>query len=249
MSAFGRRPGPLRTLFLHPSGGGLGQYMAVISRLSRRGPVYGIRAAGLQPGETPDDSVEAMLQRYLPLLRTLPGPPDLLLGWSLGGVLAWELAVALAATGHRPAVVMVDSFAEPWSACHTGPGELLGRILSQSSSPEPGAKDRLERTATAHLKASAEHHASRHYDGPVLLMPCAGGEREAQVAAWARRSPRLVTRDLPCGHFEVFQPGHHRLMTRHLDAFLSELPRGSEPSGESRPSAESRLSTVAGRHG
>ncbi|MFJ3446464.1 alpha/beta fold hydrolase [Streptomyces sp. NPDC086081] len=223
MSAFGRRPGPLRTLLLHPSGGGLGQYMAVISHLSRRGPVHGIRAAGLQPAEAPDDSVDAMLRRYLPLLRTLPEPPDLLLGWSLGGVLAWELAVALAGTGRRPAVAMVDSYAEPWSACRADPGELLGRILDQFSSPEPGARERLERTARAHLKASAEHYASRHYDGPVLLMPCAGGEREAQVAAWARRSPRLVHREVPCGHFEVFRPEHHRLMMRHLDAFLNDL--------------------------
>ncbi|MEV3970179.1 alpha/beta fold hydrolase [Streptomyces sp. NPDC050698] len=249
MSAFGRRTGPLRTLLLHPSGGGLSQYMSVISHLSRRGPVHGIRAAGLQPGETPDDSVEAMLRRYVPLVRTLPGPPDLLLGWSLGGVLAWELAVESAASGRRPAVVMVDSFAEPWSACHTEPGELLGRILAQSSSPEPDAKDRLQRTATAHLQASAVHHASGAYDGPVLLMPCAGGEREAQVTAWAARSPRLVTRDLPCGHFDVFQPGHRRLMTHHLDAFLSQLSSEGRPPRADRSSGPSRLSGVAGRHG
>ena len=223
LTPFGRRPGQFSTVFVHPSGGGLGQYMAVISHLSRRGPVHGIRAAGLSSGETPDDSVPAMLQRYLPLLQELPQPPDLLMGWSLGGVLAWELAVALAGTGRRPIVAMVDSVADPWSACREDREELLGHILSQSSSPEQAARDRLARTATAHLTASAEHHASGHYDGSVLLMPCAGNERDTQVAAWSRRSPRLVTRDLPCGHFDVFQPTHRQLMVRHLDDFLSTL--------------------------
>lgn len=249
LTTFGRRPGPLGTLLVHPSGGGLGQYMAVIAHLSRRGPVHGIRAAGLKPGETPDDSVAAMVQRYLPLLKALPEPPGLLLGWSLGGVLAWELAVALAGTGRCPAVVMVDSFADPWSACHTEPGDLLARILAPSSSfpsPEPGAGDRLERTATAHLTASAGHRASGPYDGPVLLLPCSGGERDAQVAAWALRSPRLVTRDLPCGHFEVFQPAHRRLLVGHLDDFLGTLP---SPPAQGAPMTRQPDGTRTGARG
>jgi thioesterase domain-containing protein len=228
LTTFGRRDGPLRTLLIHPSGGGLGQYMAVISHLSRRGPVHGIRGAGLQAGEEPDDSVPVMVDRYLPLLRTLPEVPDLLMGWSLGGVLAWELAVALAGEGRRPGVVMVDSFAEPWSACRTDPEELLARIVSPFSSPEPGARNRLERTARAHVRAAAGHHASAHHDGPALLMPCSGGERDAQVAAWTRRSSQLITRDLPCGHFDVFQRTHRRLLVSHLDEFLGILTGASK---------------------
>jgi thioesterase domain-containing protein len=149
-------------VLLHPSGGSLGQYLGLVAHLTRhRGMVHGVRAAGLDAGELPEDSVDTMADRYLRLLRSLPAPPDLLIGWSLGGVLAWELACRLAREGRLPSVVMVDSFAEPWSACHTARDELLARILHRSPAPEaPEAGERAARTAAAHLTASAAHHAT-----------------------------------------------------------------------------------------
>ncbi|MEU1662140.1 alpha/beta fold hydrolase [Streptomyces sparsogenes] len=220
----------LTTVLLHPSGGSLGQYLGLAARLARhRGAVHGVRAAGLDAGEVPDDSVEAMADRYLPLLRDLPTPPDLLIGWSLGGVLAWELACRLAGEGREPAVVMVDSFAEPWSACRTERDELLARILRRSPAPQedPGAGERAARTAEAHIAASAAHHATAGYPGSTLLLACESGERPHQIACWRRRAPRLTVRDLDCGHFDVFQPAHLPRLLRHLDAFLAAHRTGA----------------------
>lgn len=225
----GPTPRPLTTVLLHPSGGSLGQYLGLVAHLTRhRGMVHGVRAAGLDAGELPDDSVDTMTDRYLRLLRGLPTPPDLLIGWSLGGVLAWELACRLAREGRQPSIVMVDSFAEPWSACHTARDELLARILHRSPVPEdpvnPEAGERAARTAAAHLTASAAHHATPGYSGSTLLLACQGEERPHQIACWRQRAPRLTVHGLDCGHFEVFQPAHFPRVLHHLDAFLDAAP-------------------------
>ncbi len=85
LTPFGRRPGALDTVVFHPAGG-LGQYVTLLSRPARRGPVHGARAVGLVPGEEPDRTVDAMVERCPELIRDLPERPNLLVGWSLGGL-------------------------------------------------------------------------------------------------------------------------------------------------------------------
>ncbi|MGW0535101.1 thioesterase domain-containing protein [Streptomyces sp. NPDC003032] len=136
LTPFERRPGGLNTVVFHPAGGGLGQYVTPLSRLSRRGPVHGVRAMGLIPGEEPDRTVDAMAERYVGLIRDLPDRSDLLVGWSLGGLLAWEAAARLSMDGPAPAVVMIDSFAEPWSA-YGRPRERLLDDIRRGALPDP----------------------------------------------------------------------------------------------------------------
>ncbi|MER6528168.1 alpha/beta hydrolase family protein [Streptomyces sp. NPDC001508] len=223
----GRRKNPagadsFSTVLFHPSGGRLGQYLGLIGHLSRRGCVHGVRGRGLRPGESPHDDVNAMADLYAGLLSELAEPPGLLAGWSLGGLLAWEVAHRLPSGGPRPAVVMVDSFAAPWSACHTARGHLRERILGGLPATT-GAEERARaaRTADAHLTASAAHHAATGRPGPALLLACASEERATQRDDWLRRDPSLDVRDLPCSHFEVFDAARVPLLLRHIDDFLA----------------------------
>ncbi|MGW3953930.1 thioesterase domain-containing protein [Streptomyces sp. NPDC004752] len=225
---FGRRrrnPAPARslsTVLFHPSGGRLGQYLGLVGHLSRRGRVHGVRGRGLRPGEPPHDDVHEMADLYAGLLSELPEPPGLLAGWSLGGLLAWEVAHRLPADGPRPAVVMVDSFAEPWSACHTARGQLRERILGGlPATTDAGERACAARTADAHLTASAAHHATIGRPGPALLLACASEERATQTDGWSRRDPSLDVRALPCSHFEVFDAAQSPLLLRHIDDFLT----------------------------
>lgn len=215
-------PGPVTTVLIHPAGGGLGDYLALAARLGRRGPVYGLRGSGLAAGEQPDRSVAAMVRRYRHALLTLPTAPTLLAGWSLGGILAWELAGELATNGTRPAVVMIDSLAL------TLPGQRVNRSALHSAvrryvvpGAEKSALNRALSTADAHLEAAARHAVRTRHDGAALLLTCDGEEREHQVEHWTRGCPRLRHRQIPGGHFDVFGPAALPVMFGHLDKFLT----------------------------
>ncbi len=109
---------PIRTsgtqppLFLvHPAGGDVLCYRDLSERLGPDQPIYGLQAVGLYGEQPPDTSVEAMAARYIAALQAQhPHGPYLLAGWSLGGVVAFEMACQLQAQGHTiAALILIDS--------------------------------------------------------------------------------------------------------------------------------------------
>ncbi|MBD0735157.1 alpha/beta fold hydrolase [Streptomyces sp. CBMA29] len=235
LMTLGRRSGPLDTVLIHPAGGGLGQYLRLARRLARHGRVYGIRAAGLLPGERPERSVPRMTAAYRELLDALPRPPALLVGWSLGGVLAWELAAEAAAGAGAeaqgtaggappPAVVMIDSHPElePDNALlRSHPLDSIEHSVNGLSSGLDPAL--LRSTASAHLTAARTHRVRQRSDTPTLLLACASPDREAQIARWRSLATHLTVRDLDCGHFDVFTPPHQDELLSHIQPFIDGL--------------------------
>jgi thioesterase domain-containing protein len=218
-----RRPHASQAVLVHPGGGGLSPYTPLALRLARRGGVSGIRASGLFAGERPDSDVDAMARRYLPLLDTLPRRPELLVGWSMGGVLAWELGARLASTGPAPAVVMIDSFTCRDEFPTAGHRDAVVKQIMRSvhAQVEPRDQPSAETTAHAHVTASDRHRVTSTHPGPALLMACASPHRRTQVENWARLSGRLRVRELDCGHFEVFDRKALPDVLTHLDEFLT----------------------------
>ncbi|WP_330184288.1 amino acid adenylation domain-containing protein [Nocardia sp. NBC_01503] len=86
-------------LFLvHPIGGSVLCYLDLVRRLPTGRPVYGLRAAGVDPGTEPLAGVEALAASYLAAVRRIqPEGPYLLAGWSFGGYVAFEMARQLPA--------------------------------------------------------------------------------------------------------------------------------------------------------
>jgi thioesterase domain-containing protein len=218
-----RRPNASQAVLVHPGGGGLSPYTPLALRLARRCGVSGIRASGLFAGERPDSDVDAMARRYLPLLDTLPRRPELLVGWSMGGVLAWELGARLASTGPAPAVVMIDSFTCRDEFPTAGHRDAVVKQIMRSvhAQVEPRDQPSAETTAHAHVTASDRHRVTSTHPGPALLMACASPHRRTQVENWARLSGRLRVRELDCGHFEVFDRKALPDVLTHLDEFLT----------------------------
>lgn len=101
-------------LFLvHPIGGNVLCYADLARHLGPGHPVHGLVARGLGAGEPPASDVAAMASAYQAALASAGhAPPYTLGGWSMGGVVAFEMARQLEEqTGAVVPVVMLDSFA------------------------------------------------------------------------------------------------------------------------------------------
>jgi thioesterase domain-containing protein len=87
---------------VHPAGGHLFYYLHLSRLLGTERPFYGFQAHGLEDGSEPDLTIEAMASRYISALREVqPAGPYLLGGWSMGGVVAYEMACQLRAEGEE----------------------------------------------------------------------------------------------------------------------------------------------------
>ncbi|MFL6130636.1 MAG: thioesterase domain-containing protein [Mycobacteriales bacterium] len=97
---------------VHPVSGSAYVYGGLTALLDPAQPVYGFEAPGYDDDRTPLGSFDALASEYLGLLGPAAGRSYRLLGWSLGGALAFELARWLvAARAEVPVLVVVDTTA------------------------------------------------------------------------------------------------------------------------------------------
>ncbi|MEO7021510.1 MAG: amino acid adenylation domain-containing protein [Ktedonobacteraceae bacterium] len=99
---------------VHPSGGEVLCYMNLARHLGSDQPVYGLRASDLQLQEAGTSLIE-MASAYREALCTIqPYGPYFLGGWSMGGVIAFEMARQLEAQGQHVAFLgLFDSYLPP----------------------------------------------------------------------------------------------------------------------------------------
>jgi thioesterase domain-containing protein len=83
-----------QTLFcIHPGGGSVHWYGQLAAELAGTHRLVGVQAAGMEPDEKPCTSIPEMAARYWTEIRAVqPDGPYRLLGWSLGAVVAHEMA-------------------------------------------------------------------------------------------------------------------------------------------------------------
>lgn len=97
------QPEGVRTpwFMVHPPGGIVVCYQALAQRLNRERPFYGIRSHGLHGnGEALPETMEAMAAEYVAAVKAVqPHGPYYLGGWSVGGLVAFEMAQQLLAEG------------------------------------------------------------------------------------------------------------------------------------------------------
>jgi len=104
--------GSMPPLFcVHAVSGSAYSYVELARRLGPDQPVYGLEAPGFDNDRTPVRSLSALADEYTAILREFhPSADYRLLGWSLGGLVAFEMAKRLAAAGSpATALIMVDS--------------------------------------------------------------------------------------------------------------------------------------------
>lgn len=109
---------------IHPSGSDILCYTELGRELGKVQPVYGLRATGLRGVERPLATVPEMADRYIEEMRTVqPKGPYRLLGWSMGGAVALEVAQRLRRHGQAvDPLVLVDPLYRSFSGGHIDEG-------------------------------------------------------------------------------------------------------------------------------
>lgn len=96
---------------VHPSGGNVFSLFELARRLGNDRPFYGLQAKGLTKGCSPHTRIEEMAAFYIEALRLVqPEGPYLLGGWSMGAIVAFEMAQQIEALGQSVSLLaLIDS--------------------------------------------------------------------------------------------------------------------------------------------
>jgi thioesterase domain-containing protein/acyl carrier protein len=94
----------LPIFLIHPAGGHVFPYVQLANCLGPDQPCYGLQAKGLDPGQESHQRIDEMAAYYISAIQTVQARgPYLLGGWSMGGVVAFEMAQQLRSRGERTA--------------------------------------------------------------------------------------------------------------------------------------------------
>jgi thioesterase domain-containing protein/acyl carrier protein len=154
-------------VLVHPAVGTVLCFVRLAGLLD--GPVWGLEAPGLDPRNAPIESVEALASRHVAdLLAEGDGRAPILVGYSYGGLVAFEMARQLAAAGRSPAHLVILDTPAPEAATGHIPDEF-GQLIE-----------------IAHLLERYDGREPSDLHGPLAALPPearAGAVREMLVAA------------------------------------------------------------------
>lgn len=110
---------------VHPIGGQVMAYRGLAELIGRGQPFHALQAVGASGDESPLDSIPQMAERYLREVMALqPEGPYRLGGWSLGGVVAFEMARQL--SQHDRQVALLALLDSPAAAQRSASGPPAG---------------------------------------------------------------------------------------------------------------------------
>ncbi|MFD8725750.1 amino acid adenylation domain-containing protein [Streptomyces sp. NPDC059629] len=234
--------GAPKLLLLPPASGSALPYLPLGRELAPAFDVMGCNAPGF--AGTPPRTVPDFVAELLPTVaREVAEGPCVLAGWSFGGVLAYELGVALSLRGIRPAaVVMFDSWVpvrggEPSADGADGIAFLRehGLVPDGLSAPDLRA---LTTMVAATTEAFSTYRPSRAADFPVHLIRAAHGYPGIVDAGyddrrgWADVVPQLHVSEVAADHFELLGPTAIHELARQLRSVTVHDPTGDHPSME-----------------
>lgn len=204
--------------FVHEISGAVLHFAPLARRLARLRDVIGLQSLGLNPGYPPDTAIEQMAQRYLEVVLQQDDADDTpcaLVGYSMGGLIAFEMALRLADAGRRARLLLLDAPhpGRPKMVDAAHAVRLMARQLrvncvltAQTEDPDAlvallidGAKasGALPAYYTAEdlrpaleLQRANGHAAeiyrpARRFDGDVLLIGAGEGVLAERTAGWA----------------------------------------------------------------
>ncbi|GAB2894382.1 non-ribosomal peptide synthetase DhbF [Streptomyces deserti] len=259
---------PLRTvgtrppLFcIHPGGGLSWSYAGFLKHIPGDVPVYGIQARGLLHPDDMPATVEEMAADYAERIRAIqPAGPYHLLGWSFGGIVAFEMTAQLQRQGHEVALLtMLDCYPGVPNHYRLDDREMLAALLDpsrpqaipQEGSPEiakaveilqndTGALASLQEaqlvallTAMAHNRHIVGAYEPKRITGDVLFFMATQGRTEGAPTpdVWKEFvDGEVMWHPIETTHTNMNHPAPLAEIGRHLSAAL-ERPVSPQGAG------------------
>ncbi|HEX6467755.1 MAG TPA: alpha/beta fold hydrolase [Streptosporangiaceae bacterium] len=225
---------------VHAVGGTVYAYAPLASELAGSFTVYGVEAAGLGEGTAPAESLDAMASTYAEAIRAAqPEGPYRIAGWSMGGLVAYEIARRLEAGGERVAFLgLLDAPFDLSGGPPAGEDRLaagfvadaartLGWAESGPAAAAAGAAERLDWLARrldggdpGSVRAEIDRRFAvfRAHTRAIAGYAPTGEVRAATLVVGARRSPNAEA----AGRWASFLGGSVAMMSIDSDhyAFL-----------------------------
>jgi thioesterase domain-containing protein/acyl carrier protein len=193
-----RKSGSASPLFIiHAGDGEVGYAFDLAPHLPEQHPVYALAAIGFAEGEMPLSSVQAMAASYLQAMRSVqPYGPYQVLGWSAGGMIAYEIAAQLLAAGESVSFVgVIDTLSDYGSILGSrGEGPTEAQFFERFARGEFG--DELADQLTAYVGRD---------DIDAMLDLC---QRHGAIDAAIERA--TLRRHLAVRHAITLSLGHYR---------------------------------------
>jgi thioesterase domain-containing protein len=227
--------GELPLFLIHAVGGTVFAYAQLASELAGTFRVYGLEAPGLSQAAATASSLSGLVDDYTQRIRAAqPTGPYRLAGWSMGGVVAFEIARQLEQAGQQVSLLaLLDApFAQPDTGVFTE-SQLAGQFLADATHslgwgaaaglPDPATSNAAEQLAWLAGRLAGGGDDGADSDGADSTE---SADREAVAAQLQRR-------------FDVFQ-AHIRM----LSGYQPEAPAVRAPtlivSADDSPNAPCR---------
>ena len=219
---------------IHPGGGVGWPYMPLARHFPADYPVYALQDPGLDGTSRLASSVRDMAAAYIERIRAMQeSGPYHLLGWSLGGIVAQEIAVQLQAAGERVILVAMDAYPAALNGKPRQDQELSGppnELLQEYSDFIGHLSDEFIALFTKifiNHEIIGRAHEPQTFRGDLLLFVATQGkDPDMQIAErWdSYISGEIVTVPLPCRHIDMMHPD---MLPRICDSISTWLTRPS----------------------
>jgi surfactin synthase thioesterase subunit/acyl carrier protein len=231
----------------HGLGGSVMEFAQLVRHIRSPHPIYGMQARGTDGVEEPFDRIEDMARYHLDAIRQVqPHGPYFLIGYSLGGLVTFEMAQRLSANGERVGLLaLLESYPHPRYLSLEQRFRLFIKLTKMRLSgngngkarkqPEIGiwftpAMQRVRKGAQLALK----HYRPSFYPGKMKFVGAQISSTfpDDPTAVWSRLADEFDFEAVPGDHLGIITT-HCESLGSVLSHYLDELS-GSDLLGHRR---------------
>jgi len=236
----------------HGLGGSVIDFFQVVKHIRTSHPIQGMQSKGIDGTEEPFDRIEDMAEFHLDAIRKVqPHGPYLLAGYSLGGLVTFEMAQRLVASGEKVALLaMLDSYPDIRYLSLAQRARLVTRLTTRraATAMKLPAGEAVSLIIRPSRRRSTAPRVSYQLPVDVTLSPAMQRARERAYLALTRYKPKFypgkirfvraeIPTDFPADAAAVWAhlahklevqtvPGDHLgIMSTHYEKLASALSR------------------------